>query len=131
MIPVVAVPEPDSAFVAWLHRFDPDLRVRWNPSRQRWVIDERNQQTRLWQCILVWEADDGAFAPLNRDLVLRLELMRAKYQQMIVSPQQYITELVHQAETQRERMERSAADDRRHMIVDDIRWWRKGFAELR
>ena len=94
----MALREADSEFKAWLKQFDSKLRARWNPQRQRWVIDEQNRSHGHWQCILVWEDEDGGFLDIGRDLCLRLELMRGKYQRMIVSPDDYFDELESRAD---------------------------------
>lgn len=122
--------QPDSEFVDWLNRFDPELRVRWNPQRHRWVIDERNRKTGHWQCILVWEDDKHQELPLNHDLAFRLQLMRHKYNQLIVSPDDYIRELQANADFQQRQQEEHAAMERRGLIAEEISQWRQAFRNM-
>lgn len=107
--------EPDSEFVHWLKRFgrelNVNLRVRWNPQRQRWVIDQQNKDNGLWFCALVWETDDGSYADLNRDLALRLQLNAWKYTQLIISPHDYILNREREAEAKFEQDDRFATDE--------------------
>jgi len=122
----VEIRQPDAEFVLWLKNFDPELRCRWNPQLKRWVIDERNRETRQFQCILVWQTDKGDELPLSRDLCVRLELMRAKYKQMlIVSPSQYLRELQDKADRQWAESQAHAGMERRGLIAEDINLWRK------
>lgn len=116
--------EPDSEFVRWLRHFDPNLRVRFNPQRQRWVIDERNYETKLWQCILVWETDDGAYLDLNRDLALRLQLMRSKYQKLIVSPVDYVRDLERKSSLMHKQELQHVEDETFHQMMDDRKFLR-------
>ncbi len=121
---------PDSEFVGWLKRFDPNLRVRWNPASKRWCIDEKNKENGCYQNILIWQSDDNEYLPLNKDLVLRLELMRAKKNHMlIVGPQEYLRELQAKADwLERERI-RGVRLDTKNKMIDEIGLWRKAWRE--
>lgn len=122
--------EPDSDFVHWLRWFDPDLRVRWNPQRQRWIIDEKNRQTKLWSTILTWEDDDGNMLPLNRDLALRLQLMRTKYNDILrVGLDDYLGDLNSRADFLKEQAVDHASMDAKHFIVDNHKLLKKLFIQ--
>lgn len=122
---------PDAEFVYWLKKFDPDLRVVWNPVRGRWVIMERNRLTSGENCILVWETEDKGYRDLDRGIAIRLQAMSAKYSQMIVDPQRYITELENKAAFQHNDIVRQVSNDIQGMIVDDIGSWRKAYENSR
>lgn len=117
------VREPDSDFVHWLNNFSRSvgtkLRCRFNPQRKRWVIDERNSQNGLWQNILVWETDDGQYLDLNRDLAVRLQLNAWKYKQLIVSPNDYIRELVEKNDAQIAHREAHVLDETIYAMKQD------------
>lgn len=122
--------EPDSEFVSWLNRFANSvgarLRCRWNPQRGRWVIDEANKETGLWQCILTWETENGMYADLNRDLAVRLELNAYKYNQLIQSPKDYFLALNTQAERQQNAAENYAFEETIYSMMQD----KKGVREF-
>lgn len=115
--------EPEAEFVYWLDRFGRSigaaLRCRFNPQRKRWVVDERNRENGLWQCILVWETDDGKYLDLNRELALRLELNAWKYNQMIISPKDYLLDLQRRADNQLGEINRSAEDETVYAMKQD------------
>lgn len=115
--------EPDSDFTEWLkghaRSVGVEMRVRFNPQRKRWVIDERNKQTRMWQCILVWETDDGRYLDLNRDLALRLQLNAWKYKQLIISPSEYLSRIQRQADAQMENQQKFAEEEAAYVLMQN------------
>lgn len=122
---------PDAEFAAWLKRFDPDLRIVWNPIRSRWVIMERNRLTGGENCILVWENADKSYRDLDRGIAIRLQGMKDKYNRIIVDPQRYISQLERTAEFQHDDAIRRVGNDIKAMIVDDIDSWRIGYENAR
>lgn len=124
------IPQPESGFVDWLAWFDPALRCRWNPSKHRWVIDEKNRETGVYQTITTWEDNEGKYLDLSPDLCRRLEIMRGNYKKMILSPADYIREKQEQATKKWEQELNTVRDDSRHNIVENIGEWRAAYRNL-
>jgi hypothetical protein len=110
-------------FKVELERFDPDLRVTWNPITERWQVWVPSPAAKYhlcpgWRLLFVHRGPSGEYLPLDDRLFARLyHASAAKWG----SGKQYFARL--QAEMERDRLKSEAAA-RQDTLDRGVDWWK-------
>ena len=110
---LAGVRTPPESFKAELERFDPTLKVTWNPIIERWQVWEPSPKLTYklcpgWRLLFIHKGPSGEYLPLDDRLFARLyHASRAKW----VSGKQYFDRLASEMTRDREKTEAQARQD--------------------
>jgi len=111
--------------------FDPNLKLMFDQTKKRWVINEWAQDNSGWNCILIAEDKDGNPEPLGEWVFQVLRLKRDAWEKKIaMGANAYFNSLMDKAREQKQKMAEDASSENVDMIKDDIISWRKAAKEI-
>lgn len=114
----------DIDFERRLRIFDPNLRLIFNKSKERWVILEKRLDG-MYNTVFALEDRDGNSMPPGEWVLNKLLVFKHNADMIRGDPNGFWKDWDYYKEHRDAVSERSIRDDSIHRIVDDILTWRK------
>lgn len=120
----------DPTFESRLKAFYPYLKLSFDQFRRRWCVLEWSPANQDWNVLIVAEEEDGSPKPLGEWVFNRLFVYRLNYERRLHNPNQYLDDLLYEADKQAEAIEAKTSADHMAQLSDERNEWRKAYREL-
>lgn len=121
----------DTSFERRLKSFDPNLKLVFDNTRQRWTILEWALDNSGWNIIMRGEDDDGNEKPLGEWMLNKLYVWRHNNTtQRDVGIEQWVKDSDYEMEKQKTAILAGHSREFRGRIVDDINDFRRGYKSM-